>query len=100
MPDQKPARYAIAHGRLGGPLVRISNPATFATRRDLVATVNATLDARGYSRRARRQVDIALIWRDVQRRGGSRPCHSFTIENTLPGSDDYLHFESLPWPDG
>lgn len=95
MPNQFPAVYTVTHGPLGAPLRVIHPPRLFPTRGALVRAVNSALDGHGYSRRARRQVDMALLWRAIQAARGSRPMHSFTIENTGPGTADCIRFQAL-----
>ncbi len=71
---QRIARYTLKPVGIAGAV----ETREFACRRDLVAWINARLDACGFSVRARRQVNVEYLWRMIQTHGAGR-C-SFTID--------------------
>lgn len=94
MPNQKPAYYTAFHGLPGCLPDSEFGPIEIATRRDLVAFVNSTLDSVGFSQRSRRQIDLRRVWQWIQARGCSDKA-SFTIDCTQPHSRALVEFRAL-----
>lgn len=93
MADQKRA-YMVAFFGFPGCLPDSDcGPIECRTRREMVEFVDSVLDQYEYSGRARRQVNLAAVWRLVQICG--LPGNGFTIENTQPGRLDRIEFRFL-----
>lgn len=94
MPAPIPAYYVAFFGMPGCLSDSHIGPIECHNRRDLVEFVNDALREYDYSGRARRQVNLRMAWRHVQKRGCDSLA-SFVVENTQPGALDRIEFRAL-----
>ena len=64
-------------------------PYVCATRRELVETVDSVLRHLDCSQRARRQVDLVRVWREIQARGNGRA--GFVIDDGVTRTRVHFH---------
>ena len=78
------AYLLVRYGRPGRPPEEVIGPCRLPTRSALVDFTTQLLDAKSFSGRSRRQVNLVAAWRTVQESGSS--ALRFTIDDTQTGS--------------
>lgn len=86
---QRPALYVAHVGQAGYLPDSTQGPFQCDTRRELVATVDSVLDSLDIAGRARRAVNLARVWREIQTRGNGRA--GFIIEDATSGARVRFH---------
>lgn len=88
---QTPALYVAHIGGAGYMPDSSQGPFVCPSRRELVATVDSILDSLEIAGRARRAVNLARVWREIQTRGNGRA--GFIIQDAT--SRTRVHFHNL-----
>lgn len=88
---QRPAFYVAHVGPAGYMPDSTFGPYVCPTRGELVATVDSVLRSLDCSARARRGVNLAQVWRQIQTRGNGRA--GFILEDATTRTR--VHFHNL-----